>query len=65
MLNVMSAAEVSALTVTVTQTTTGGIPMVDVTITGSVPYLFAPLLFGSNSGLSINRKVTFRDEGRG
>jgi len=65
MRNVMSPIEVSAMSVAVDQPTTNGIPMVRVTITGSIPYLFAPLLFGSGSSLAINREVTFRDEGRG
>lgn len=64
MRDVMSAADVGALTVAVAQPTTNGIPMVSVTVSGQVPYLFAPLLFGDNLGLSINRAVAFRDEGR-
>src|SRR5262245_46725445 len=42
------------------QADVGGVPMVSVTVTGTIPYLFG--LFGSNFGLS--RTVTFRDEGR-
>lgn len=57
----------SKLTVSVTQTpATGGvvpanvIPMVTVTVTGNVDYIFNVLA----SQTSINRSVSFRDEGR-
>jgi len=41
---------------------TGGIPMVTVSVSGAVPYVVLPGLAGSN--LSIARTVSFRDEGR-
>ena len=48
--------------VNVTQPNPSGIPMVQVQVTGTVPYLFN-LLPGTTS-FSVNRTVTFRDEGR-
>jgi Flp pilus assembly protein TadG len=60
---VMGAAAASAFTVNVTQPTLSGIPMVSVNVAGQVPYLFGHFLFGA-ADLSINRTVTFRDEGR-
>lgn len=50
----------TGLTVTVTQPTTGGIPMVSVQVSGSVAYLFS--LFGTS--FAVDRTVAFRDEGR-
>lgn len=53
--------------VAVTQPTISGMNMVQIQVTGSIPYLFSPFLFstsGSPPGLTINRTVTFRDEGR-
>jgi Flp pilus assembly protein TadG len=56
-------------TITHSQPTDNGIPLVEVTVTasnGGVPYLFAPLLLpglGSTS-LPVVRTVRFRDEGR-
>lgn len=66
MTTVMSAATANGFTIGVTQPTTNGIPLVQVRIQGSIPYLFGPLLFGANppSALAIDRTVTFRDEGR-
>lgn len=55
--NVMPTA---GFTVAVAQPTVGGIPMVQVTVTATVPYLFN--LVGPN--FTVNRVVTFRDEGR-
>ena len=52
----------SGFTVNVTQPSPGGIPMVQVQVTGTVPYLFN-LLPGTTS-FAVNRTVTFRDEGR-
>jgi Flp pilus assembly protein TadG len=57
--NVMSS---SGFTVNVTQPTLSGIPMVQVQVTGSVPYLFN--LPGVGTSFSVSRTVTFRDEGR-
>jgi Flp pilus assembly protein TadG len=50
----------SGLTVNVTQPTIGGIPLVQVQVTGSIPYLFN--LVGTS--FTVNRTATFRDEGR-
>lgn len=47
-------------TVTVSQTTTGGLPVVTVNVSVDVPYIFN--LVGSN--ITMTRSVTFRDEGR-
>lgn len=52
----------SGFTVSVTQPAPGGIPMVQVQVTGSVPYLFN--LPGVGTSFSVSRTVTFRDEGR-
>jgi len=61
--------DTTALTVSISQTPAPGsapcaapatVPMVTVTISGSVPYVFN--LVGSS--FSLNRSVTFRDEGR-
>src|SRR5262249_41800759 len=52
----------TGLAATVTQTTAGTIPTVQVDVTGSVSYLFR--LLPSMSRFTINRTVTFRDEGR-
>ena len=46
--------------VAVTQPTVGGIPMVQVTVTATVPYVFN--LVGPS--FTVNRTVSFRDEGR-
>lgn len=65
--NVVGTADAndnSKYQVAVTQVADGGIPMVEVKVTGSVPYLFAPLLFGSTASLGIDRAVRFRDEGK-
>jgi len=68
MANVMSQGQANAFGVAVSQPTINGMPLVQVRITGSIPYLFSPLLYGANnaqpSGLAIDRTVTFRDEGR-
>jgi Flp pilus assembly protein TadG len=50
----------SGFTVSVGQTAIGGIPMVQVTVTGAVNYVFN--LVGTS--FTVNRTVTFRDEGR-
>ena len=44
----------------VTQSTSSGIPVVTVRVTGTVPYVFG--FFGAS--LAVNRSATFRDEGR-
>jgi hypothetical protein len=50
----------TGLTVSVTQTTISSIPMVQVQVTGTVPYVFN--LVGTS--FPVNRTATFRDEGR-
>jgi Flp pilus assembly protein TadG len=50
----------SSVTVAVTQGTASGLPVVTVNVTADVPYIFN--LVGSD--FSVNRSVTFRDEGR-
>jgi Flp pilus assembly protein TadG len=50
----------AGLTVNVTQPTISGIPVVQVQVTGSIPYLFN--LVGTS--FNVNRTATFRDEGR-
>jgi Flp pilus assembly protein TadG len=50
----------TGLTATLTQPTISGIPMVQMQVTGNVPYLFN--LVGTS--FSVSRTVTFRDEGR-
>lgn len=57
--NVMDA---SGLSVVVEQPTSGGIPLVRVTVNGSVPFLFN--LPGVGTSFNVLRSVTFRDEGR-
>jgi Flp pilus assembly protein TadG len=52
----------TGFTVNITQPSPSGIPMVQVQVTGTVPYLFN-LLPGTTS-FAVNRTVTFRDEGR-
>jgi Flp pilus assembly protein TadG len=47
-------------TIDLAQPTIDGIPMVQVTVNGTLPYLFG--FFGS--GETLGRSVTFRDEGR-
>lgn len=54
--------DTSVLTAKLTQTTTSGIPTVTMTVTGTVPYVFN--LPGVGPTFSVNRAVTFRDEGR-
>jgi len=52
-----------ALDVTVNpQADAGGIPLVSVTVSGAVPFLFN--LPGVGTSFAINRSVIFRDEGR-
>jgi Flp pilus assembly protein TadG len=55
-----NAVPTSGFNVAVTQPTIGGIPMVQVTVTATVPYMFN--LVGRN--FTVNRTVSFRDEGR-
>jgi Flp pilus assembly protein TadG len=55
--NVMTT---TGLTATLTQSTVSGVPMVQVQVSGSVPYIFN--LVGTS--FSVSRTVTFRDEGR-
>jgi Flp pilus assembly protein TadG len=52
----------TGFTVNVTQPTLGGIPMVQVQVTGTVPFIFN--LPGVGTSLDVSRTVTFRDEGR-
>jgi Flp pilus assembly protein TadG len=54
---VMDTATISG--VTVTQSVLGGIPVVQVQVTGSVPYMFNLVA----SEFPVARTVTFRDEG--
>jgi Flp pilus assembly protein TadG len=56
---VMDTATISG--VDVNQSVQGGIPVVEVQVTGSVPYMFN--LVGSS--FEVSRTVTFRDEGCG
>jgi Flp pilus assembly protein TadG len=51
----------TGLTVNVTQPNIGGIPMAQVQVTGTVPYLFNVV---GTTGFPVARTVTFRDEGR-
>jgi len=44
------------------QADAGGIPLVSVTVTGTVPFLFS--LPGVGTSFAVNRSVIFRDEGR-
>jgi hypothetical protein len=73
MKNVMSAADVAAMTVEVTQPTVDGIPMVSVRVAGPVALIYGgmPSPFGASGfamfaapALNFDRTVTFRDEGR-
>ena len=54
---VMDTATISG--VSVTQTVSNGIPVVEVQVTGSVPYMFNLV----SSSFAVSRTVTFRDEG--
>ncbi len=56
--DIQNVVPTTGLTVNVTQPTVSGIPMVQVQVSGTVPYLFY------NSNISVSRTVTFRDEGR-
>jgi len=58
--DIQNVTPTTGLTVNVTQPTISGIPMVQVQVTGTVPYLFK--LVGTS--FSVNRTATFRDEGR-
>ena len=58
--SIRNAVPTTGFNVNVTQPTVGGIPMVQVQVTATVPYLFR--LVGSS--FTVNRTVTFRDEGR-
>ena len=58
--SIRNAVPTTGFNVAVAQPTIGGIPMVQVTVTATVPYLFN--LVGPN--FTVNRVVTFRDEGR-
>jgi Flp pilus assembly protein TadG len=63
--HISNAVNTSGFSVNVSQpaaSSTGGIPMVTVQVTGSVPYVALFNLVGSS--LNIDRSVTFRDEGR-
>jgi Flp pilus assembly protein TadG len=52
----------TGLTATVSQTTAGIIPTVQVEVTGSVSYLFR--LLPGMSSFAVDKTVTFRDEGQ-
>ena len=56
--DIQNVVPTTGLTVNVTQPTLSGVPMVQVQVTGSIPYLF----YGAS--MSVSRTVTFRDEGR-
>jgi Flp pilus assembly protein TadG len=58
--DIRNVTATTGLTVSVTQPTIGGIPMVQVQVTGTVPYLFN--LVGTS--FTVDRTATFRDEGR-
>jgi Flp pilus assembly protein TadG len=58
--SISNVVPTTGFNVAVAQPTIGGIPMVQVTVTATVPYLFN--LVGPN--FTVNRVVTFRDEGR-
>ena len=53
--------DASGLSIAVSQPTINGINLVQVSVTGTVPYIFN--LLGTNS-FQVSRTVTFRDEGR-
>ena len=54
--------DTSAITsIDVVQSDVGGVPVVSVTVNGSVPYLFTTV-FADN--FAVARTITFRDEGR-
>ena len=57
---IQTVTPTTGFAVNVTQSTVGGVPMVQVQVTGSVPYMFQ--LVGNS--FAVNRTVTFRDEGR-
>ena len=57
--NVLDASTTSSLGVNVTQSTTSGIPIVTVQVTGNVPTIFNFVA----TQFAISRSVTFRDEG--
>ena len=59
---IKTVASTTGFAVNVTQPSPGGIPMVQVQVTGTVPYLFN--LVPGTTSFSVNRTVTFRDEGR-
>jgi Flp pilus assembly protein TadG len=56
--DIQNVVPTTALSAHVTQPTVNGVPMVQVLVSGSVPYLFY------NASMSVSRTVTFRDEGR-
>jgi Flp pilus assembly protein TadG len=58
--DISNVTATTGLTVSVTQPTISSIPMVQVQVTGTVPYLFN--LVGTS--FTVNRTATFRDEGR-
>jgi Flp pilus assembly protein TadG len=58
--DIRNVTPTTGLTVNVTQPTISGIPMVQVRVTGTVPYLFN--LVGTS--FAVDRTATFRDEGR-
>ncbi len=60
---IQAAMDTSTLTkppLSVSQTTSNGIPIVTVQVTGTVPYIFR--IWGSSFG--VNLSATFRDEGK-
>jgi Flp pilus assembly protein TadG len=58
--NVLDSTTANSFTVSLAQPTTGGINEVQITVSGSVPYIFN---LGGTS-FNVNRVVTFRDEVR-
>lgn len=59
---IATVLDTSAITsIDVVQSDVGGIPVVSVTVNGSVPYLFATVFADD---FAVARTITFRDEGR-
>ena len=57
---IQTVTPTTGFAVNVTQSTVGGVPMVQVQVIGTVQYMFQ--LVGNS--FAVNRTVTFRDEGR-
>jgi len=58
--DIQNVVDASGLAIDVSQPTVAGIPLVRVSVNGTVPYIFR--LVGS--GFTVARDITFRDEGR-